>query len=239
MVIYANGNFVAVGQDESILTSPDGVPWTERRGGGTNWLRDITYGYGLFVTVGEHGTLLSSADSSVLTPRSLNTDQMFSVVGFGNGTFVAAAITSSGSGDVWTSTNAVDWAKKTGLTQAGPWAVAYGNGIFAVVGGGLGGGGIWTSNDGGQWTHSLSTPENLWSVVHANGVFVAVGGFSTGYPAVIITSTNGADWVYRDSGVIDPLDCVTFADGMFVAIGNNAVTTSKNGVEWTDSASSR
>jgi hypothetical protein len=50
---------------------------------------------------------------------------------------------------------------------------------------------------------------------------------------VIITSSNGADWVYRDSGVIDALDSVTFGDGMFVAIGQDAVTTSKNGVEWT------
>jgi hypothetical protein len=232
-IIYANGSFVAVGHDESILSSPDGVAWTQRRGGGTNWLRDIAYGNGLFVVVGEHGTLLSSADSSIWAASSLNTDEVISAVGFGDGTFVAAALTSGGSGEVWTSTNAVDWAKKSKLMQAWPWALAFGNGIFAIVGGGVGGGGVWTSNDGSQWTHSLSTPESLWSVIHANGVFVAVGGFGTAYPAVIITSTNGADWVYRDSGVRDPLDCVTFADGMFVAIGANALTTSKNGVEWT------
>ena len=78
----------------------------------------------------------------------------------------------------------------------------------------------------------LQRRDGLNTYTGLNGVFVAVGGFNTGYPAVIITSTNGADWVYRDSGVINPLDCVTFADGMFVAIGDNAVTTSNNGVEW-------
>jgi hypothetical protein len=37
-VTYGNGLFVAVGQFGTILTSPDGVNWTQRTSGTSNWL---------------------------------------------------------------------------------------------------------------------------------------------------------------------------------------------------------
>jgi hypothetical protein len=57
-VAYGNGLFVAVGDRGTILTSPDGVNWTERTSG-TNWLFGVTYGNGTFVAVG--GTKVPSS----------------------------------------------------------------------------------------------------------------------------------------------------------------------------------
>jgi hypothetical protein len=52
-VTYGNGLFVAVGDGGTILTSPDGVNWTQRTSGTGNWLFGVTYGNGLFVAVGD------------------------------------------------------------------------------------------------------------------------------------------------------------------------------------------
>jgi hypothetical protein len=53
-VTYGNGLFVAVGEDGTILTSPDGVNWTAADlGDAQTQLWDVTYGNGLFVAVGD------------------------------------------------------------------------------------------------------------------------------------------------------------------------------------------
>ena len=58
-VTYGNGRFVAVGIGD-ILTSPDGVSWTARASGTSNYLNGVTYGNGRFVVVGNFGTILTS-----------------------------------------------------------------------------------------------------------------------------------------------------------------------------------
>ena len=40
-VTYGNGTFVAVGGYGTILTSPDGVTWTRRTSGTSNWLEGV------------------------------------------------------------------------------------------------------------------------------------------------------------------------------------------------------
>jgi hypothetical protein len=52
-VTYGNGLFVAVGDDGTILTSPDGVNWTAADLGDGQPLYGVAYGNGLFVAVGE------------------------------------------------------------------------------------------------------------------------------------------------------------------------------------------
>jgi hypothetical protein len=51
---------VAVGWNGAILTSPDGVTWTQRDSGTSNNLSGVAYGNGTFVAVGWHGTILTS-----------------------------------------------------------------------------------------------------------------------------------------------------------------------------------
>jgi hypothetical protein len=49
---------VAVGRG-TILTSPDGVDWTQRISGGYR-LNGVAYGNGLFLAVGDDGAILTS-----------------------------------------------------------------------------------------------------------------------------------------------------------------------------------
>jgi len=66
-VTYGNGQFVAVGDTGTIMTSTDGVTWVQRQSGTSYPLYGIAYGNGQFVAVasaytGAPGTIVSSAD---------------------------------------------------------------------------------------------------------------------------------------------------------------------------------
>lgn len=63
-VVFGDGVFVAVGNNGTILTSPDGTAWTLRPSGSTKRLRGITYGSAgrIFAAVGYGGTVLHSND---------------------------------------------------------------------------------------------------------------------------------------------------------------------------------
>jgi hypothetical protein len=58
-VTYGNGLFVAVGEGGTILTSPDGVSWTQRTSPEKSDLLSVAYRNGRFVAVGG-GTILTS-----------------------------------------------------------------------------------------------------------------------------------------------------------------------------------
>jgi hypothetical protein len=64
-----------VGFFGTILTSPDGITWTERTTGTWVYLREVTSGNGLFVTVGESGTILTSPDGNSWTKRTSGTSK--------------------------------------------------------------------------------------------------------------------------------------------------------------------
>ena len=61
-VAYGNGLFVVVGLNGTILTSSNGISWTNRNSKTKVILYEVTYGNGLFIAVGEQGIILSSED---------------------------------------------------------------------------------------------------------------------------------------------------------------------------------
>jgi hypothetical protein len=60
-VVYANHQFVAVGEDGLVLSSPDGETWAPRDSGATSDLISITSCGDTFFAVGVGGTILQSA----------------------------------------------------------------------------------------------------------------------------------------------------------------------------------
>jgi len=131
-VTYGNGLFVAVGEGGTILTSRDGVTWTQRTSGTSNDLYSVTYGNGLFVAVGAKGTILTSPDGVSWTARASGTDEWLWGVAYGNSTFVAVG----GGGAILTSPDGVTWTQRTSLEKSDLLSVVYGNGRFVAVGGG-------------------------------------------------------------------------------------------------------
>lgn len=61
-VIYANDQYVAVGEDGTILHSKDGIDWTFAKSGVKGMLQSVAYGYGTFVAVGDDQAVLTSKD---------------------------------------------------------------------------------------------------------------------------------------------------------------------------------
>ncbi len=91
-------------------------------------------------------------------------------------------------------------------------AVAYGNGIFVVVGQH---GTILTSPDGITWTLRPSgVTSDLLGVTYGNGIFVAVGASAT-----ILASSDGASWTKENSGTDRWVSGVAYGNGKFVAVG--------------------
>lgn len=65
-VLWANSQFMAVGDNGRITTSPDGVIWTERTSGTIQKLNGLNYVSGnIWVVVGDNNTILKSVDNGV------------------------------------------------------------------------------------------------------------------------------------------------------------------------------
>jgi hypothetical protein len=129
--------------------------------------------------------------------------------------------------------NAV-WTAGTALPSSVYTDIAFGNGVYSVVGGAGGTGGAATSTDGSTWvSRDITTP--------AAGNFVALAYGATKFCALndngfTATSTNGIVWIAGGSlpgSSTDWLD-ITYGNGRFVAIsasGDYAVSVDE-GATW-------
>jgi hypothetical protein len=92
---------------------------------------------------------------------------------------------------------------------------------------------LFTLHDGHaqlRWTPVNPTPtENaFFSVAYGVGTFVAVGDFG-----VVATSSDGAHWVFRESGTAVALESVIYANNQFMAAAvDGTVLTSPDGIDW-------
>lgn len=237
--------------DIRIMLSDDGINWdlipdiNDVTADGV-W-KAITYGNDKFVVIGTHGGI----GGIVMTSNNgLNwasyTDAIdfrtWTALAFGNNIFVAVASNGSSPGRVVYSTDAITWTVATvvvGGTLTGTWnSIIFDNDQFVVIS--AVSGAILTSPDGINWTvridaydiyNSFNTTRAWTSVAYGNGMFIAVNAsHSTTYIAMV-SFNNGVSWFPR----IVPVRCyaITFANGQFVAVGNNAIMTSSNGITWT------
>lgn len=231
-VAYGKGTFVAIGL-KVVLTSPDGVTWTNRTPSFHEYngysLLGVSYGNNTFVAIGTGGTVLTSPDGATwtvqikgtgLNPSGVVDDDLGSVA-YGNGTFVAVGI----NGTIATSPDGAAWTvRPSGVQAVGLRSVAYGSHTFVAVGVDKGvhnnwyyGGVVLTSPDGMTWTKCLHTDSQLSAVTCSRGTFVAVGDKGT-----ILTSPDGATWAPGNSGTDEYLCGIAYGNGIFVTVGTNS-----------------
>ena len=243
-VAFGNGYFVAVEYDNGrVYKSTDGLNWTQTAtvSGDPGW---IAFGNGRFVitdnTSGQERAFYS--DDGVLWQGPFS---VFSGGGLGSLCGIAygpqgfVTVESDGSyGSIHVSADGETWSQAlprtdnegAGLALAG---VAYGAGIYAVVGSG---GVIYTSPDAANWT-KRATPipsEYYMGVCYGAGQFVAVGQGG----AIIASTDGGATWTLRDtiSGVC--LNDVYYGNGKYHALGyGGVIVSSADGVTWVQEAS--
>jgi hypothetical protein len=217
-VVYANGLFVASRLFDPVMTSPDGVTWTERPSGAARWARGAAYGAGRFVIVAA-GTNLTSIDGINWTATASGTPAELWEVAYGNNIFVAVGdngILSSPDGLAWTLRSTVRGAK-----------VEFGNGTFYVIG-------SFDTNaistDGINWT-AVASPaaDNEYTVGFGAGTWVLIDIRQN-----IWTSAEALNWRQRGTvSILRPSEIV-HAYGTFLMIGGNStILSSRNGVNWT------
>lgn len=213
-VVYGAGLYVATGDSGEIQTSPDGVTWTKRTGGGTGAF-GLAYGAGLFVSTWSSGVIYTSPDGITWTART-GVSSTAAGAGYGDGLY----LTVGGTGQIQTSPDGITW---TARTAAGGyvdtfWSHAYGHNLHVIVGNA---GEIQTSPDGITWTRQTSgISTNLRSVVFSGGIFVACGEDSN----AVLVSWDGVTWekVLTPAPAAGDLNAIAFDGQGFVAVGSSA-----------------
>ena len=206
--------WVAVGEQGTILTSPDGISWTKRPSGfPTRWLVSVGYGAGVWIAVGEGGLVLTSPDALVWTPRASGTTARLNGIAYGGGRWIAVAE----SGELITSTDSVTWTKLSPSTDRLR-GLLYAYGQFVITG------------DNGLMRTTIDTTDYaanvlpggffVESVAYGRRAFVAVG--EDGYA---ITSTDAVTWSSLASGTAAYLRGITFFNGQFIAVGTGGAAT--------------
>lgn len=254
-ITYANDIFVAVGNN-TVLTSSDGINWTEGSIEAHSFINGVSFGNGLFVAVGINGGVWISPDGVKWTPGSTGTDEELDGIAYGNGIFVAIGT----SGVILTSPDGQNWTERVSGTNEDLAGIAYGNDKFVIAGPAytdcmfsecppLPHTVILTSKDGVTWTkNSLEALDRFNALSYGNGLFVGVGRdiyWDKDKTGIIWASPDGVNWTEGRLSVSDGLKLVTFnlvtyGNGAFVAVGtvssdggSQTVTyTSKNGINW-------
>jgi hypothetical protein len=222
-VAWSGSQFVAVGDQGTILTSPNGHDWTPQPSGPQD-LYGIAWSGSQFVAVGNAGTILTSPNGYDWTPQYSVTDQGLNRIVWSGSQFVAVG----DQGTILTSPNGYDWKPQHSVTDQALNRIVWSGTQFIVVGDQ---GTILTSPNGYDWkTWPPSTSSSvLLGIVWSGAQFVAVGTSGT-----ILTSPNGHDWTPQHSGTEQNLYSIAWSGSQFVVVGTSGtILTSPNGHDWT------
>jgi hypothetical protein len=195
-VAYGNGLFVAVRNDGSCYSSPDGLTWTARgQLASYTTYGPVTFGGGRFIvvvtTAGAYCTSTDGMNWSAVTtlPTSLSTAGTATAISWGAGQWV---IVSSAVAYAWYSSDGAAWTQVA--TPAPALAVAYGAGQFlaATAGSTV----SLTSPDGVTWmTRTGYQTAGYTQLVCAAGVWVGAVGSTIG-----ISGDGGSTWTASSPG---------------------------------------
>lgn len=234
-VIANGGGFLAVGENGTILDSPDGVAWTQRVSGTQARLNGVARGGGRFVAVGDGGTLLSSPDGIAWSPRSTGPTYALNNVSWGARRFVALG----DNGAILSSPDGTAWASRTPAPASHLYRSA--RGVHGFVAIGANGENspqdvvLLASPNGLKWRQVFSDPSigQATGIAWGGGKFVAVGSNSTTETAFVLIGRNGRRWrQYPLNGVGSVAD-IAWGRHRFVAVGGGgAILSSLDGRHW-------
>ena len=211
-----------------VMTSPDGINWTDRSGTG-NRHSAIVWAGAQFVAVGATKAVMTSPDGLTWTSRSgVNAEPRG--IAWNGSILVAVGFGLGNSTNVMTSADGVTWTLRSSFQSDDLNAVCWSGSRFIAVGQ-LGT--VQTSADGITWDVQVYVPSSrhLKSVIRFGSTLVAVS--DTG--AVYTSATNGASWV--EHTVVNNAWYGIASNGVLLAaVGisgvGNRVITSADGSVW-------
>lgn len=243
-IAYGNGLYVAVGEKERIITSPDGVTWTSRRSG-TQDLMNVKYVNGEFVALGTDRLLHSADGTTWLDARGTYTALEYVNITYANGNYViiindadyepATIKTTSLGSAVWSEQKLSQPAN----TYFYPYDITYGDGRYVAVGS------RWTdiesplimqSTDGLTWTAydaaEIGLENGYQAVYFKDNTFYLAGSkgllaeLSSSSPAPTYTLTYDAN---GSTGGSAPIDASAYAQNASVTVAGNTGSLTKSG----------
>ncbi len=235
-VAYGAGRWVAVGEQGTIITSPDGLTWSKQDSGFPDrWLTAVAHANNLWIAIGgtaptaeNLGLILTSSDTVNWTPR-VTTGPRLNNVAYGNGTFTAV----SDSGRVFASRDGLSWEYVYyGNSHAGYLrGLAYGAPFFVATGQV----GILSSYDGRYWTDSgIFAAGQIEGAAYGRKQFVLAGA-----DGATFTSRDGLTWTQQPTTSGTTFRGAAYFNNQFIAVGNSpvagrGVATSFDGSRWID-----
>ena len=183
-VAYGNGRFVAIAPTTGAFSINNGYTWTTSATAPSTTAGDIAYGAGLFVVLeAATGNLKYSSDGNTWTSTtSLGAPAgagSWTSITYGNGRFVAVQSTLS---KAVYSFNGIDWYES--LFDVAGTHLAYGNGVFTLVGYSPSSSYIYTSEDGLTWktyTGLTGVASTTFGITNGIGRFVSAADLSSSW----------------------------------------------------------
>ena len=219
---------ISVGTTDKVMTSPDGINWTNRVAPNENFYNSIVWAesIGLFVAVSHSGVgerVMTSPDGITWTARVAAVDNQWFGVTWSPGLSLLVAVSGDGVGNrVMTSPDGINWTSQVSSDDLAWFSVAWSNELtlFAAVSTDTAGASsVMTSPDGVNWTTQTS-PLKTWSgIVWAKslGLFIAAGSA----PAVtdtVMTSPDGISWTLQETNSSDRWFGIAWAEELGVLV---------------------
>jgi hypothetical protein len=190
------------GTTHRVMTSPDGLAWTNREAAQAIAWRDLAWSpsLGLFAAVANAGTnrVMTSPDGINWTTRTPAADNNWLAICWSPELDLFVAVSDSGTNRVMTSPDGINWTSRT--PEANAWLdVIWCDtlSLFVAVAA-TGTNRVMTSPDGTTWTPRTAAAANVWSALAFDGTtIVAVSQSGSGNR--VMTSTDGASWSTQTS----------------------------------------
>ncbi len=228
-IVYSGRQYVAVGDEGTLITSADAISWTKQDSVATIW--DVSFGKGHFVAVGDGGRILTSEDGLKWARRSTGTTGAFYCIAYGNEKFVAAGSL----GQIVNSSDGIIWSKPIRPTGTTFRKLIFAKDQFIAIGDDNK---IYFSANGIAWEKKdLGTDaynaDSFLGIAFGNGRLITVGTSSRTVESAILISADLNSWKRRTFNLVESLIDIAFGNNMFVAVGyDGAIFSSPDGSEW-------
>ena len=228
-VAYGNNTWMAVGDVGGILTSYDnGNTWVGQETTELIDAKAVAYGNNTWVVSGtavSSSCIVYSTDGVNFQSAGFNWGAGAGVsIAYGNNVFVVVSETGP---DIAYSSNGIDWTQIS-LTNAYYYTgIAYGNGLFTIVGGCNYGTSIFTSQDGSNWVGISANLASYTCVAYSAGRWITTNG-----AGILFYSDDS--WANISQYAV-PSNIVSFAAGdrlVAVTTDPNIVWSKDNGATW-------
>lgn len=245
VAVGSNYNFTTQKAETLILTSFDGLSWTNcsaaLAGIDLSSIKAEAYGSNKFIAFDGSkttytGVITPATGAITWTPRVAG-----SLTNVNSGAWNGSKLATVGALSTLTGTTVdnIAWVSHTtpSTSKRGFNDITWTGSNFIALADPAG---FYTSPDGAVWTKrgmGAETTHSLLGVVWGGTKYVAVGGDFDGASALVLTSPNAETWTPSANTLKHPLAGVAWNGSVFCAVGfNGTIATSADGVAWTTRA---